>query len=68
MMPGQLESSKCQLAHQMAYMEGVSGGIESAIECQRPFGQALGERIKVGAVGMEAAPLQVFDQCHGRGK
>ena len=67
-MPGELETSESQLPHEVADMERVSCGIESAIEREGPFGQALGERIKVGAVGIEAAPLQVFDQCHGEGK
>jgi len=64
MVPGALESRERELAHEVADVQRVAGGIEAAIDRDGAFAQALGERVKVGAVGEESAPLEVFDQGH----
>ena len=64
MVPRELKTAESELAHEMTDVQGVTGRSEATIERERSFSQALGERVKVGAVGQEAAPLQVFDQSH----
>lgn len=63
-MTRQLKAAQRQLRHQVTDVERVPGRIEAAIKRDRPRAQALGERSKVGAIGDEAAPLEVFDQVH----
>ena len=47
-------------------MQAVAGGIEAAIERDRAASEARGERIRIGAVGHQAAPLEIFEEGHGR--
>ena len=61
---GELEAAERELAHEVADVESVGGGIEAAIERDRTLGDALGQRIEIGAVGEEAAPAKVFDDRH----
>ena len=65
---GELKTAQHQLAHEMPDVEGIAGGIEAAIQCDRSLSEALGERFFVGAVGDEAAPLEVFEEIHGRAR
>ena len=65
MVAGELETFQRELAHEVADVERVAGGIEAAIERDGALGQALGKRIKIGAVGEESAPLEVFEEGHG---
>src|ERR1051326_6469186 len=48
----------------MPDVQRIARGIEAAIERQRAFGEALGERVAVRAVGMKAAPLELFEKGH----
>jgi hypothetical protein len=47
-------------------VQGVTRRIKATIHYGGPLVQALGERVEVGAVGVEAAPLEVFEQGHIR--
>jgi hypothetical protein len=51
-----LKSPQCEQRDEIADMERVRGGIEARVERDRALGQALRQRIEVGAVGEEAAP------------
>src|SRR5688500_4082094 len=55
-MAGELETPQRELAHEMADVERIAGWIETAVESQRSFAEALCERVEVGAIGEEAAP------------
>ena len=56
-----------ELAHEVADVEGVAGGIEAAIDRDGFAGRdAFAESVEVGAVGQQAAPLEIFDKHHGR--
>ena len=67
-MAGELEATQVQLRDEVPDVERVSGGIEAAIQRDRPVVEALGQRIQIGAVGDEAAPAEVFKQGHAEGK
>jgi hypothetical protein len=67
-MTRQLKAAQRQLRHQVTDVERVPGRIEAAIKRDRSCAEALGERSKVGAIGDEAAPLEVFDQVHHGGE
>jgi hypothetical protein len=45
-------------------VQGIAGGVEAAIHGKRSAGEALTERVEVGAIGQQATPLDVFDQGH----
>jgi hypothetical protein len=62
---GVLEAAQHELGQEVADMERVARGIEPAIERDRAFVEALGQRFEVGAIGQKAAPLEVFDEAHG---
>ena len=65
MVAGELETAQSELAHEMADVKRVTGRIEAAIQCDGALSEALSERFFVGAVGDEAAPLEVFEEVHG---
>ena len=64
MVAHELEPPECQLSHEAADVKGVARRVESAVERQRARRRAPGQRVKVGAVGDEAAPAQLFDDRH----
>src|SRR5690606_20886118 len=57
---GELEATQHQLPHEVPDVKRVAGRVEAAIQRHRSLAQALGERVKVGAIGQQAAPLEVF--------
>ena len=66
MVSAELEAPQGEEGHEIADVQGIGGRIEAAIKGEGPFAKALGKRREVGAVGDEAAPLQVFEEGHGR--
>jgi hypothetical protein len=66
MMAGKLKTAQRELAHEVTDVERIAGGVEAAIQRDGALSEALGERFFVGAVGDEAAPLEVFEEIHGR--
>lgn len=60
----QLKASEQKLWDEVADVKRISGGIKSAIKGDGPLIQALVERREIGAVGQEAAPLEVFNESH----
>jgi hypothetical protein len=61
---GELEAAEHELAHQMPHVEAVGGRIEPAIQRERTGGRAFGEFQAVGAIGHEAAPVQLLQNAH----
>src|SRR5664280_2229510 len=64
MVTGELEPAQHQLAHEVADVEAVASRIETAIERDRPGGEALAETDEVGAIRDQFAPLEVFEEVH----
>ena len=55
---GELEAAQEELRHEVADVERTARGIEAAIDRDRAGGEALGERGAIGAIGVEATPLE----------
>ena len=64
--PRALETAQGEKRNVIADVQRIRRGIEARIKRHRALGNALRERVEVGAVGQEAAPLEVFDKGHGR--
>jgi hypothetical protein len=64
-MAGELKAPQRELAHEMADVEAVAGGVKAAIERDRSAGQTPAEAVEVGAVRDQIAPLEVFEKVHG---
>ena len=61
MVAEELETAQGEQRDEIADVEGVGGRIKAAIERGRALGQALGQRVKIGAVGVEAAPVEFVE-------
>src|SRR4051812_4572971 len=53
-----LKPAEREQRDQVAHVEGVGGGVEAAIKRGGTFGETLGQRVAVGAVGVQAAPFK----------
>ncbi len=60
-----LETPQREKGHQIADVQAVGRGVEAAIKSERTVGEAFGQRISVGAIGVKAAPLEFFQDRHG---
>ena len=60
----ELEAAQHELAHEVPDMEAVAGGIEAAVERDRPGGEPLAQAGDVGAIGDQSAPCEVFEKVH----
>ena len=65
-MTGELKASQGELTHEMTDVKGVASGVETAIQREGAFFQALGESVQICAVGMEFTPFEVFNEGHNR--
>ena len=64
--PRHLEPAQPELAHQMAGVQRVGGGIEPDVDADRPLVEARPEELQVGRVVDETTRVQVVDQVHIR--
>ena len=60
-----LKTAKREEWDEVADVKRIGGRIEAAIKRDGAFRQTLGESGFIGAVGEQATPLQVFEDCHG---
>ena len=54
-----LEAAQGEEGDQVAHVKAVGRGVEAGVKGRRTFGEALGQRIEIGAVGIEAAPMEL---------
>ena len=64
-MAQQLKPAQRQQRHQVADVQAVGRGVEAAVERDRARADALGQFLRVGAIGQQAAPLEFFQDVHG---
>ncbi len=60
--PGHLEALEQQQRHQVAQVQAIGGGVETAVQGDRFPGQQRVERVRVGDLRDQAALLQIPDQ------
>ena len=61
---GELKAAEGKERHQVTDVQRIGGRVEAAIKRDRSRGQALRERVGVGAVGVQAAPLEFIEERH----
>ena len=64
-MAQQLKSPQREQRHEIAHVQAVGGGIETAVE-RGGHSEALGQLRGVRAIGHEAAPVEFVQNAHGR--
>ena len=63
---GQLQAPRGDELDEVAHVEARRGRVEADIELDAPLAQRRAERVAVGGVGHEAAPLQLVECVGGR--
>ncbi len=61
-----LQASGRHQLHEVPHVEARGGRVEAHIELDAPLAQRRAERVAVGGVGDEAAPLQLVEDIRGR--
>ena len=67
MMTGDLEPAEREQRNEIAHMKRVGRWIEPGVDSDGTFGEALRQRVEVGAVRVKSTPLQIVKNCHESG-
>ena len=63
-MTEELKAPEGQERDEIPDVQRVGGRVEAAIQRRGARGQALGQRGEIGAVGVEAAPVEFVEERH----
>ncbi len=63
---GHLEPAQTELAHQVADVQRIGGGIEADVDTDRPLVETRPEELQVGRVVDQPTPAEIVDQVHSR--
>ena len=64
-MAQQLEAAQRQQRHEVAHVQAVGGRVKAAVKRDGPGADALGQLLRIGAIGQQSAPLEFFQNVHG---